>query len=128
MDVSNGNSVYDLINRENQDERTFKCCFEQRKITSFPLYEKTITEKVVTSKETSSSFNKPRLSARLKSKRTQNLTNKIKISSRFEPKGAHIQKKNLSKNIEVTLKALRNIMKTTDTIDATTDAISLKPN
>ena len=54
MDVSNGNNVYDLINKQSQDERTFMCCFEQRKITSFPLYEKTNTEKVVTIKETSS--------------------------------------------------------------------------
>ena len=54
MDVSNGNNVYDLINHQSQDERTFMCCFEQRKITSFPLYEKTNTEKVVTIKETSS--------------------------------------------------------------------------
>ena len=69
-----------------------------------------------------------RPSGRLKSKRTQNLTKKIKTSDRFETKGAEVQKKNLNKSIEVTSKALRNIMKTTDTIDATTDAISLKPN
>ena len=57
-----------------------------------------------------------RPSGRLKSKRTQNLTNKIKTSNRFETKGAEVQKKNLNKSIEVTSKALRNIMKTTDTI------------
>ena len=69
-----------------------------------------------------------RPSGRLKSKRTQNLTKKTKTSDRFETKGAEVQKKNPNKSIEVTSKALRNIMKTTDTIDATTDAISLKPN
>ena len=57
-----------------------------------------------------------RPSGRLKSKRTQNLTKKIKTSDRFETKGAEVQKKNLNKSIEVTSKALRNIMKTTDTI------------
>ena len=57
-----------------------------------------------------------RPSGRLKSKRTQNLTKKIKTSDRFETKGAEVQKKNLNKSIEVTSKALKNIMKTTDTI------------
>ena len=57
-----------------------------------------------------------RPSGRLKSKRTQNLTKKIKTSDRFETKGTEVQKKNLNKSIEVTSKALRNIMKTTDTI------------
>ena len=57
-----------------------------------------------------------RPSGRLKSKRTQNLTKKTKTSDRFETKGAEVQKKNLNKSIEVTSKALRNIMKTTDTI------------
>ena len=41
-------------------------CFEQRKITTFPLYEKRNIEKVVTCKETSSSWKKARRSARLK--------------------------------------------------------------
>ena len=57
-----------------------------------------------------------RPSGRLKSKRTQNLTKKIKTSDRFETKGAEVQKKNLNKSIEVTSKALMIIMKTTDTI------------
>ena len=48
-------------------------CFEQRKITTFPLYEKRNTGKVVTYKETSSPWNKPRLSARLRSKTTKKL-------------------------------------------------------
>ena len=85
--------------------------FEQRKITTFPLYEKRNTEKVVTYKETSSPRKKPRRSARLKSKTTQNLINKIKLSNRFD-----LQKKNLNKSIEITSKAVRNKMKTTDTI------------
>ena len=46
------------------------------------------TKKVVTCKEISSPWKKLRRSARLKSKRTQNLTNKIKLSNRFETKGA----------------------------------------
>ena len=91
-------------------------CFEQRKITTFPLYEKRNTEKVVTYKETSSPWNMPRRSARLQSKTTQNLTNKSKLSNRFETKGADLQKKNLNKSIKITSKAARNKMKTTDTI------------
>ena len=59
------------------------------------------TKKVVTYKETSSPWNKPRRSARLRSKTTQNLTNKIKLSNRFETKGADLQKKDLNKSIEV---------------------------
>ena len=35
--------------------------FEQRKITTFPIYKKRITEKVVIYKETSSPWNKPRV-------------------------------------------------------------------
>ena len=70
---------------------------------------------MVTYKETSSPWKKPRRSARLKSKTTQNLTNKIKLSNRFETKGADLQKKNLNKSIGITSKAVRNKMKTTDT-------------
>ena len=51
-------------------------CFEQQKITLFPLYEKRNTEKVITYKETSSPWNKAQRSARLNSKTTQN---KIKL-------------------------------------------------
>ena len=91
-------------------------CFEQRKITTFPLYEKRNTEKVVTYKETSSPWNKPRRSARLRSKATQNFTNKIKLSNRFKTKEGGLQKKDLNKSIELTSKAVRNKMKTTDTI------------
>ena len=61
-------------------------CFEQRKITSFPLYNKRNTENVVTYKGTSSPRNKPRSSTRLKSKTTQNLTNKIKPQIVLKPK------------------------------------------
>ena len=38
-------------------------CFEQQKITLFPLYEKRNTEKVITYKETSSPWNKAQRSA-----------------------------------------------------------------
>ena len=91
-------------------------CFEQWKITTFPLKEKRNTEKVATYKETSSPWKRPWRSARLKSKTTQHLTNKIKLSNHFETKGADLQKKNLNKSIEITSKAVRNKMKTTDTI------------
>ena len=67
-------------------------------------------------KETSSPRNKPRHSARLKSKTTQNFTNKIKLANCFETKGADLQKKDLNKSIEVTSKAVKNKTKTTDTI------------
>ena len=100
-------------------------CFEQRNITTFPLYEKRNTEKVVTYKETSSPWNKPRRSTRLKSKTTQNLTNKIKLSNRFETKGADLQKGNLNKSIRVTSKAVRNKIKITDT---TCNISSTKPS
>ena len=79
------------------------------------LYKNRNTEKGVTYKETSSPWNKPRRSARLQSKTTQNLTNKIKLSNRFETKGADLQKKNLNKSIKVTSKAVRNRMKIADT-------------
>ena len=71
---------------------------------------------MVTYKETSSPWKKPRRSTRLKSKTIQNLANKIKLSNRFETKGADLQKKNLNKIIKITSKAVRNKMKTTDTI------------
>ena len=74
-------------------------------------------KKVVTYKETSSSpWNKPPRSARLKSKTTQKFRNKIKLSNRFETKETDLQKKDLSKSIKVTSKVVRNNMKTTDTI------------
>ena len=90
--------------------------FEQRNITTFPLYKKRKTKKVVTYNETSSPWNKPQRSARLKSKTTQKLTNKIKLSNRFETKGTDLQKRNLNKSTKVTSKAVRNKMKITDTI------------
>ena len=40
----------------------------------------------------------------------------IKLSNRFETKGADLQKKDLNKCVEVTSKAVRNKIKTTDTI------------
>ena len=115
VDILNGNNVYDLIYGQTKMREHLTACFEQRKII-FPLYEKRNAEKVVKYKETSSPWKKPRRSARLKSKTTQNLTNKIKLSNRFETKGVDLQKKNLNKSIEVTSKAARNKMKTTDTI------------
>ena len=47
---------------------------------------------------------------------TQNVINNIKLSNRFETKGADLQKKKINKSIEVTSKAVRNKMKTTDSI------------
>ena len=114
--ILNGNNVYDLIYDQTKMREHLIACFEQRKITTFPLYEKRNTEKVVTYKETSSPWNKPRRSASLRSKTTQNFKNKIKLSNRFETKEADLQKKDLNKSIAVTSKAVRNKMKTTDTI------------
>ena len=92
-DILNGNNVYDLICNQTKMREHLIACFEQRKVTTFPLYKKINTEKVVTYKEISSPWNKSRRSARLKSKTTQNLTNNIKFSNRFETKGADLQKK-----------------------------------
>ena len=103
--ILNGNNVYDLIYDQTKMREHLIACFEQRKITTFPLYEKRNTKKAVTYKETSSPWNKPRRSARLRSKATQNFTNKIKLSNRFETKEA-----------DLTSKAVRNKMKRTDTI------------
>ena len=115
-DILNGNNIYDLIYAQTKMREHLIACFEQRKITTFPLYEKRNTEKVVTYKKTSSPWNKLRGSARLRSKATQNFTHKIKLSNRFETKEADLQKKDLNKSIEVTSKAVGNKMKTTDTI------------
>ena len=41
-------------------------CMEQQKITTFSLYEKRNTEKIVTYKEASSPWNKPRRSDKIK--------------------------------------------------------------
>ena len=89
-DILNGNNIYDLIYDQTKMRERLIACFEQRKITTFPLYEKRNTEKVVTYKETSSPWNKPRRSARLRSKATQNFTNKIKLSNCFETKEADL--------------------------------------
>ena len=111
-----GNNVYDLVCDQIKLREHLIACFEQRKMTTFPLYEKRKTKKVVTHKEPSSPWNKPRHLARLKSKTTQNFTNKIKLANCFETKEADLQKKDLNKCIKVTLKAVRNKTKTTDTI------------
>ena len=42
-----GNNVYDLVYDQIMLREPLIACFEQRKITTFPLYEKN-TEKVVT--------------------------------------------------------------------------------
>ena len=116
--VLNGNNIYDLIYDQTKMSEHLIACFEHRKMTTFALYEKRNREKVVTYKETSSSspWIKPRRSARLRSKATQNFTNKIKLSNRFKTKEGGLQKKDLNKSIELTSKAVRNKMKTTDTI------------
>ena len=43
-----GNNVYDLVYDQIMLREHLIACFEQRKITTFPLYEKRNTEKVVT--------------------------------------------------------------------------------
>ena len=58
LDISNGNNVYDLVYDQTKMREHLIACFELRKITKFPLYEKKNTEKVVTYKETSSPWNK----------------------------------------------------------------------
>ena len=60
VDILNGNNVYDLIYDQTKMKEHLIAWFEQRKITTFPLSEKRNTEKVVTYKETSSPWNKPR--------------------------------------------------------------------
>ena len=72
-DILNGNNVYDLIYNQTKMRELLIACFEQRKITTFLLYEKRNTEKVVTYKKTSSPWNKLRRSARLRSKATKTL-------------------------------------------------------
>ena len=66
------------------------------KLQRFALPKKK-TEKVVTFKKASAPWNKSRRSARLKSKTTQNLTNKIKLSNCVEFKRTDSQKKNLKR-------------------------------
>ena len=109
-------NIYDLIYDQTKNREHLIACFKQRKNTTLPLYEKRNAEKVVTYKETSLPWNKARRPARLKSKAKQNLTNKIKLSNRFETKGADSQKENLNKNIEITSKVVSNKMKASDTI------------
>ena len=53
VDILNGNNVYDLIYQQTKMRKHLIACFEQRKLTTFPLYEKRNTEKTVTYKETS---------------------------------------------------------------------------
>ena len=47
-DNLNGNNIYDLIYDQTKMTEHLITCFEQPKITTFPLYEKRNTEKVVT--------------------------------------------------------------------------------
>ena len=47
-DILNGNNIYGLIYDQTKMREHLIACFEQRKITTFPLYEKRNTEKVVT--------------------------------------------------------------------------------
>ena len=91
--------------------------FEQWKLTAFPFYQNRNAKKVAIYKETSSPWNQPRCSTRLKWKTTQQLTKKIKLSSRFETtKGTDWQNNNLSKSTKITSKVVRNKTKTSDTI------------
>lgn len=90
--------------------------FEQQIITTFPFYQKEIQKKLLNTKKQYSSWNNPQCSARLKSKTSQNITNKIKLSSSFENKGAETQKKSLHNSIKTTSKSVRNKMKRSDAI------------
>ena len=49
-DILNGNNIYDLIYNQTKMREHLIACFEQRKITTFPLCEKRNREKVVTHK------------------------------------------------------------------------------
>ena len=69
-DILNVNNIYDLIYDQTKMREHFIACSKERKIITFPLYEKRNTEKVVTYKETSSPWNQPPRSARLTSKAT----------------------------------------------------------
>ena len=46
-DILNGNNIYDLIYDQTKMREHLIACSEQRKITTFSLYEKRNTEKVV---------------------------------------------------------------------------------
>ena len=46
-DILNGNNIYDLIYDQTKMREHLIACFEQRKITTFPLHKKRNTEKVV---------------------------------------------------------------------------------
>ena len=61
VDILNGSNVYDLVYDQTKTKMRehLIACFQQRKITTFPLYEKRNTEKVVTYKKTSSPWNIP---------------------------------------------------------------------
>ena len=47
VDILNGNNIYDLIYEQTTIRENLIACFEQRKVTMFPLYQRTNTEKVV---------------------------------------------------------------------------------
>ena len=93
MDILNGNNDYGFIYDQTKMREQLIACFEQQKITTLPLYEKRNTEKVVTHKETSSPWNKPRRSARLRWKTIQNFTNMIRLSNCFETERAAYRRK-----------------------------------
>ena len=82
------------------------------------LYEKRSTEKVVTYKKTSSLWSNHWRSTRLKSKATQNHIDKIKLSSRFETKGADAKntKKPVNRSIEIPSRTVKNKKKTSNLI------------
>ena len=47
VDILNGNNIYDLIYEQTTIRENLIACFEQRKVTMFPLYQRANTEKVV---------------------------------------------------------------------------------
>ena len=111
--------LYDLIYDEGKTRERLSACFEKQKFISFPLYVKN-RETVVTYKETTSSWNKPKRSTRLKSKTMQNLTNKINLLNNLETNGADSQKIDINKSIEIPSKVVKKktfaYIKTSDTI------------
>ena len=61
-------------------------CFEQRKITTFPLYEKRNTEKVVTYKKTSSPWNIPDAQLDYNQNRQKTLQTRLSFQIVLKPK------------------------------------------
>ena len=66
VDILNDNNAYDLIYDQTKMTEYLIVCFDQRKITTFLLYEKRNAERLVAKKETFSPWKKLQSSAGLK--------------------------------------------------------------